>query len=346
MTNVRPTQPLARGEIDLPVIGPDPSLRYGFTPEPTPEPTKPIRFLDIPGRNQNRRASRLRRGLRRFWQSRPLVLALLSVIAVIMLTPIVFTFLYSFFPKGEISTYLGLRNRYDDTKWLDVLFAPSMVNLRQYYTILIEEPQYLKLFVNSAFYGGSILLGQTLVIPMTAYALSRFTFRGRDTLFFLVLMLMLLPFQVTMAPSVMTLRALGLLNTEWAIILPIIFSPFYIFLLRQFMVGIPNEIVEAGQMDGAGTMRTFVHVILPVCRPILGAAAALSFADCWNLVEQPLVYLTNSNLQPLSVMFNQMSEDGKAVAFAGAALYLLPMLLVYIYFQDDILLGVQLSELK
>ena len=78
----------------------------------------------------------------------------------------------------------------------------------------------------------------------------------------------------------------------------------------------------------------------------LGAAAALSFADCWNLVEQPLVYLTDTNLQPLSVMFNQMNEQSTAVAFAGAALYLLPMLLVYLYFQDDILLGVQLSELK
>ena len=108
----------------------------------------------------------------------------------------------------------------------------------------------------------------------------------------------------------------------------------------------PLEIIEAGQMDGAGTMRTFVHVVLPVCRPILGAAAALSFADCWNLVEQPLVYLTDTNLQPLSVMFNQMNEQSTAVAFAGAALYLLPMLLVYLYFQDDILLGVQLSELK
>ena len=346
MTELPIREPLARGEVIPPVYGPDPTLAYGFTPEPTPQPTKPIQFLDIPGRNSRKHSSRTRSALRALRGSRPLAVTLLLGIAVIMLLPIVFTFLYSFFPKGEISAYLGLRNRYDDAKWLDVLFSPSMVSLRQFYTILIEEPQYLKLFCNSALYGGSILLGQALVIPMTAYALSRFTFRGRDTLFFLVLMLMLLPFQVTMAPSVMTLRALGLLDTVWAIILPMIFSPFYIFLLRQFMVGIPNEIVEAGQMDGAGTMRTFVHVILPVCRPILGAAAALSFADCWNLVEQPLVYLTSANLQPLSVMFNQMNEDSTAVAFAGAALYLLPMLLVYIYFQDDILLGVQLSELK
>ena len=331
----------------MPILGPDPTLEYGFTPEPTRQPTKPIRFLQIKGRDTHKTSKgKLHRAFQEFIKSRPLVFLLLLVIAVIMLLPIVFTFLYSFFPKSEISAYLAQRNRYDDAKWLDVLYAPALFSLRQYYTILIEEPQYLKLFCNSVLYGVAILAGQALVLPLTAYALSRFQFRGRDTLFFFVLALMLLPFQVTMAPSVMTLRALGLLNTVWAIILPMIFSPFYLFLLRQFMIGIPNEIIEAGQMDGAGTFRCFVHVMVPVCRPILGAAVALSFADCWNMVEQPLVYLQNKNLQPLSVMFNQMNEESAAIAFAGAALYLLPMLLVYIYFQDDILLGVQLSELK
>lgn len=296
-----------------------------------------------------RRRGRLRHALRAFRKSRPLVFVFLLLISVIILLPIVFTFLYSFFPKSEISAYLAQRGRYDDAKWLDILYSPALVSLRQYYTILIEEPKYLRLFCNSAMYGLAILAGQALVIPLTAYALSRFTFRGRDTLFFVVLILMLLPFQVTMAPSVMTLRALGLLNTVWAVILPMLFSPFYLFLLRQFMIGIPNEIIEAGQMDGAGTFRCFVHVMVPVCKPILCAAAALSFADCWNMVEQPLIYLTDRSQQgllPLSVVFNQMSTDASSIAFAGAALYLLPMLLVYLYFQDDILLGVQLSELK
>ena len=86
-------------------------------------------------------------------------------------------------------------------------------------------------------------------------------------------------------PNVLTLRRLGLLNTVWSIILPTVFSPFYIFLLRQFMVGLPKELIEAAQIDGSGTFRSFIHVVIPVCRPILGAAAALSFADCWNPVS-------------------------------------------------------------
>ncbi|MBQ9308820.1 MAG: carbohydrate ABC transporter permease [Clostridia bacterium] len=272
---------------------------------------------------------------------------MVSILCILILIPMVFTFLYSFFPKGEIETYLKGRGNYDQTHWMEILYSPAQFSLRQYYKIFIEEPTYLKLFCNSAMYTGAILLGQALVIPLTSYCLSRFTFKGRDALFFLILILMILPFQVTMAPSVMMLRWMGIMDTVWAVILPMCFSPFYIFLLRQFMVGIPNELLEAGMVDGVGPIRGFLHVILPVCRPIIGAAAALSFADTWNMVEQPLVYLANKQaLQPLSVMFNQISTERADVAFAGSALYILPALFVYFFFQEDIVAGIQLSELK
>ena len=272
---------------------------------------------------------------------------LLTILSAVVLIPIVFTFLYSFFPASEITAYLNKRGSYDTSEWLDVLYSPALFSLRQYYKIFIEEPKYLQLFCNSMVYTAAILVGQALIVPLTAYCLSRFEFRGRDLMFFCILILMILPFQVTMAPSVMVLRWLGIMETRWAVILPMCFSPFYIFLLRQFMVSIPNELLEAGMVDGVGPVRGFVHVILPVCKPILGAAAALSFADCWNMVEQPLVYLANhTDLQPLSVMFNQISTDNADVAFAGSALYILPTLLIYLYFQEDIVAGIQLSELK
>lgn len=272
---------------------------------------------------------------------------LLFFAAVAVLLPIVLTALYSFFPVKEIEAYLKTRNNYSDKAWMDILLSPALVSIRQYYSLMIEKPVYLSLFMNSVKLTAVILLGQGLFIPMLAYALSCFKFRGRDALFFSILMLMLLPFQVTMAPSVLTMRTLGLLNTVWAVILPMIFSPFYIFLLRQYMVGIPREMLEAGMMDGAGTVRSYLYIALPVCRPILGAACALSFADCWNMVEQPLIYLGNArDLQPLSVMFNVLSTSEMSVAFAGAALYILPALLVYTCFQEDILVGIKLSDMK
>ena len=273
--------------------------------------------------------------------------ALLTLVALVILLPVFLTALYSFFSPEEIKAFMETRGNYDASAWMEIKLAPRVFSLSQYYNILIEDVSVLRLLCNSAMYTAAILLGQALVIPAMAYALSRFKFRGRDAIFFIVIMLMLLPFQVTMVPNVLTLRAMGLLNTAWAVILPTCFAPFYIFLVRQFMVGLPKEILEAAEVDGAGTFRCFIHVTLPVCRPILGAAAALSFADCWNLVEQPLTYLAGqTQLMPLSVMFNQLTENPSGVEFAGAALYILPALLIYLYFQKDILSGIQLTELK
>lgn len=272
---------------------------------------------------------------------------LLMLLAVLMLIPIVVTMLYSFFSPAEIKAYMQTRGSYDESAWMDVKLSPRMFSLSQYYEILIRDTSILRMFVNSVFYTVMILLGQAVVVPMLAYALSRFEFRGRDAIFFGILMLMLLPFQVTMVPNVLTLRQMGLLNTVWAVILPMWFSPFYVFLLRQFMVGLPNELLEAAQMDGAGTIRGYIHIVLPVCRPVIGAAVALSFADCWNLVEQPMTYLSQqTELQPLSVMFNQLVSQSTGIEFAGAAIYILPALFVYLYFLKDILTGIQLTELK
>ena len=113
------------------------------------------------------------------------------------------------------------------------------------------------------------------------------------------------------------------------------------------MAGLPDELFEAAQVDGAGALRCYFHIALPVCRPAIGAALALSFADCWNLVEQPMTYLSQRvELQPLSVMFNQLVSESSGVEFAGAVLYILPALFVYLYFLEDILSGIQLTELK
>lgn len=270
----------------------------------------------------------------------------LFVLCILILIPVVFTLLYSFFPRSEIEQYWKLRDNYDTSAFMPILFSPRMVSLRQYYTLLVEDQTYLYLFVNSALYSALILIGQALFVPPMAYALSRFQFRGRNALYFLVLVLMVLPFQVTMAPNVIALRFMGLLGTIWAVILPNWFMPFYIFLIRQFMVSVPGELYEAGMIDGAGPWRLYWSVTLPICKPVLSAAAVLSFADQWNMVEQPLAYFKDMSKMPISVMFSQPSEEMASIVFAGAALCILPMLFIYFYFQNDIISGLQLTELK
>ena len=276
-----------------------------------------------------------------------LLQAFLIAMALLLLLPMIQTFLYSFSSVAEMKAFMKTRGSYDETQWMENHLIPNMVSLGQYHQILIADNTVLRLFVNSAMYAALILLGQAAVIPAMAFALSRFRFRGQNGIFFGIILLMLLPFQVTMVPNVLTLRSLGLMNTVWAVILPMWFAPFYIFLIRQFMVGLPNELIEAAEMDGAGTLSVYLRVILPVCRPILGAAAALSFAESWNLVEQPITYLAaREDLHPMSTMFNQLANENTGFEFAGAALYILPALFVYLFFQEDILSGIQLTELK
>lgn len=270
----------------------------------------------------------------------------LSIMVILILLPIVLTFSYSFFSPGEIRNFMETRGQYGESL-MEIKISPRMFSLDQYWHVLIEDMSILRYYFNSIFYTAVILLGQVVIVPALAYALSRFEFPGRDGLSFLVIMLLLLPFQVTMVPTVLMLRKLNFMDTAWAIILPSIASPFYIFLIRQSMIGIPTELFEAVQMDGAGPIRCYFYVALPVSKAILGAAVALSFADCWNMVEQPLVFLpSKTQLYPLSVAFNQISQQSEGTEFVGAALYLLPALFIYFFFQKDIMTGIQLSEMK
>ncbi len=270
----------------------------------------------------------------------------LTLFAVIILLPMVQTFLYSFSSIPEMQGLMEQRGKRTET-WMDLHLSPHQISLGQYEQVLVKDDEILHFFTNSVIYAAAILLGQAFVIPAMAFGLSKFKFRGRETLFFMIVMLMLLPFQVTMVPNVLTLRFMGLLETVWAVILPMLFAPFFIFLLRQYMIALPDELLEASSIDGAGPFRSFLWIVLPVCRPVLGAAAALSFAESWNLVEQPLTYLSKSEmLMPLSTRFNQMMAGSQGYEFAGAALYILPALLIYLFFQEDILAGIQLTEMK
>lgn len=271
---------------------------------------------------------------------------LLTVAAVLILLPVIITFLYSFFAPDEIRSFMETRSQYGE-QMMEIKLSPHKVSLEQYWHILIEDTSVLRYYFNSIVYTLTILACQAIIVPAMAYALSRYKYPGRDLLSFLIIVLLLLPFQITMVPTVLMLRNLELMDTLWAIILPSIASPFYVFLIRQNMLGIPNELFEAAQIDGAGPIRCFFHIALPVSRAILGAALALSFADCWNMVEQPLVFLpTQTSLYPLSVAFNQLSRTSTGVEFAGASLFLIPALLIYLFFQKDIMTGIQLSELK
>ena len=272
---------------------------------------------------------------------------LLTILAVLLLLPIAATLIYSFFSPEEIQRYLATRNNFSPDVMMEIRLIPQQASLLQYYRILITDQSILHGFLNSALYAIAIIGGQVLILPLLAYGLSCFRFRGRDAIAFCIVLLMVLPFQVTMVPNVLTLRALNLLNTRWAIILPMFAAPFSAFLLRQYMLNIPGDLIEAAQIDSAGPFRCYTQIVFPLSTPVIGTMIALSFAECWNLVEQPLVYLTmRTDLLPLSVTFGQLTTQISGIEFAGAALFILPSLFVYLIFQDNIMEGIQIIGIK
>ena len=270
-----------------------------------------------------------------------------SLVALLVLLPIVITLLYSLFSPGEIVSYLDTRNDYTGRTAMEIKLIPNMVSLMQYYRVMITDQTILYYFCNSLLYAAAIAAGQLLILPALAYGLSCFRFRGRDTIAFGIVLLMVLPFQVTMVPSVLMLRAMNLLNTPWAVILPMTVVPLFAFLLRQYMLNIPKDILEAAQIDSAGPWICFTRIVLPMSKPVVGTMLALSFAESWNMVEQPLIYLSQrEDLFPLSVQFGQLTRNISGIEFAGAALFILPALFVYLIFRDDIMEGIQIADIK
>ncbi|MBQ4225895.1 MAG: carbohydrate ABC transporter permease, partial [Oscillospiraceae bacterium] len=154
---------------------------------------------------------------------------------------------------------------------------------------------------------------------------------------------MLMPYQVTMVPNYLVTDKLGLLNTRWAVILPGIFSPFAVFLLTKVMKRVPSAFYEAAMLDGANELSVFLHVYLPVCRSAIFSVMMLIFIDYWNMVEQPLILLSDSALHPLSVFLSRINSEETGIAFAVAVIYMIPALLMFLYGEDYLVEGITYS---
>ncbi|WP_282935537.1 carbohydrate ABC transporter permease [Paenibacillus sp. RC67] len=277
---------------------------------------------------------------------------IMSSIAVLLLFPIVITFTNSLMTEQEIGLNYGpIGQLYEATSgkmtpYVNLKLLPDQVTLEQYGKLLVNSPKYLMMFWNSVFMVVPIVAGQTFVASLAAYALSKLNFRGRDTLFLIYLLTMLMPFQVTLVPNYIMADKLGLLHSTQAIILPGIFAAFGVFMLRQFMLNIPYAYIEAGKMDGAGHLRIFYTIIIPMVKPGLSALIILLFVDYWNMVEQPLIFLDDPFKQPLSVYLSRVNGGELGIAFAASMLYMAPMVLLFLYAEAYFIEGIQLTGIK
>ncbi len=270
-----------------------------------------------------------------------------AAFALLFLTPILLTITNSFMSASEINANYGAVFAVGENggkafveKEVTLKFIPDMVSFTQYINVLIKSPEYLFKFWNSAIYVVPIVVFQLLVAALAAYGFARFQGKVKTIIFFSYIILMLTPYQVTLVPNFLVTKWLGLLDTRWAIWLPGFFSPFAVYLLTKYFKRIPRSVIEAAQIDGANEWQIFIKICMPLCKSGLISIGILLFIDYWNMVEQPLILLSDEQLHPLSVFLSKINSGEISLAFAVAVIYMIPPLLVFQYGEDYLVEGI------
>lgn len=264
--------------------------------------------------------------------------------ALVFIAPLFITSLNSIADPNDVSIrYKTMIEGKGDSK-IDLM--PKRYNLRQFYKVLIEKPKYLNLFWNSVFIVVPVIIGQVLIACFSAYAFAKLKFPFRDKLFYIYIVLMMMPFQVTLVPNYIIADKLGILNSLLSIICPGIFSVFGVFLMRQAIKKIPDAYIEAAKVDGAGQLRIFFKIILPLVKNYIASLCVLLMIDYWNLVEQPMVFLSDNSKHPLSLFLAKATAADMNIAFASAVIYMIPVLLIYLIAENYFVEGIKNSGLK
>ncbi len=275
------------------------------------------------------------------------VLTLLAVVfAAAFVLPTVVTITNAFMTQSEITANYGqvFNSAVDGKSYIsdtiNLKFIPDKVSFSQFITVLFRSPDYLLKFWNSVILVLPIVLGQLAVASIAAYGFTRWRGKVSDVIFFSYVILMLMPYQVTLVPNYLVSEWFHILHTRWAIILPGVFAPFSVFLLTKFMRRIPNSLIEAAKLDGSSEWQIFKNICLPQCRSALYSIAILVFIDYWNMVEQPLILLDDASKQPLSVYLSTINTGEIGIAFAIAVIYMIPGLLMFLHGEEYLVEGI------
>ncbi|WP_105616968.1 carbohydrate ABC transporter permease [Vallitalea okinawensis] len=256
----------------------------------------------------------------------------------LIIYPFIWMLVSSFKPLGEIYEF-------------PMRFISDGMSLNNYKEVLFNQsPSFLLYFKNTVITTVLSVVGTLLTSSMAGYAFAKMEFKYRDQLFLIYLITMMVPFQVLMVPQFIMFKYMGLFNTLWALILPRVFSPLSTFLMRQFFVDIPNEIIEAGRIDGAKEAGIFWRLVLPLAKPAMATIVILNFVWRWNEYEAPLIFLTDKNLFTLTVGLTKfIDEAGVAqdnLILTGAMVALIPMMVIFLIGQRYMIEGLTSGSVK
>lgn len=285
--------------------------------------------------------------MRKIWHKGTKLLQLAAVLGLGLLIclPVLLLFFGSLADSIEwterMRPLLGNTEEYISWKWI-----PDYPTLNNFKELLFLTPEFLALFWNSVKIAACILAGQLLVGVPSAWCFAVYDFKGKNLLFSVYVILMLLPFQVTMLARYLVLNGLGLLDTHASVILPAVFSTFPVFLVYRGFRGIPRELYEVARIDGAGEWMIFRRIGLPLAEGSVMAAFVLGFFEVWNLMEEPLAFLKDMSLWPLSLYLPEIGVDRAGRACAASVLTLAVSLQIFGVFRDSLEQGIVSSALK
>lgn len=271
-----------------------------------------------------------------------LIRIVLAALLIFMVMPLIMLCTNSLMGKQELMETCGAVLSDYGTKTRFSLF-PQYPTLQAYVRLLLDSPEYFKAFWNSAILSVGVLAGQLLITVPAAWAFARFEFPGKSAVRFLYILLLLLPFQVTMVSGYLVLDTLKLLDTYLAVILPGVFSALPMFILSKSFAAIPKETIEAAKIDGAGNFCIFARIGIPLGMPGIFSVLVLGFLEYWNAVEQPLTYFKTETLKPLSLYLPMMVKEEIRSAFAASIITLLPAVLLFLCGRESLEKGIAAS---
>lgn len=264
-----------------------------------------------------------------------LLIAFAILIAVVTLTPTIWMVSASLMPAGQASTY-------------PPKLFPDEITLEHFIT-LFTRLNLTRYFMNSLILSVTVTVISLFFNSMAGYAFAKYRFPGRDRLFRLLVSEMVIPAQVTTLPLFLMLNNVGLINTYFGVIVTGMASIFGIFLIRQFVVSIPDSLIEAARMDGASDFRIYWSVILPLCRPILVTLAIFTFMGTWNDFFWPLIVMTDDSMYTLPVALAILSGEhvqDTELMMAGAVITILPVLVLFVAVQRYYISGITAGAIK
>jgi multiple sugar transport system permease protein len=227
-------------------------------------------------------------------------------------------------------------------KWI-----PNPIVWKNYITIFKRIPilHYLK---NTLIVAILPVIGQVWATPMIAYSLTKIPWKGAKVIFPIILATMMIPWQVTQIPLFTTWSKLGFVNTFIPLALPAFFgAPYYIYLMRQFIKGLPNSVIEAARIDGAGELRILYRIVYPLCKPVITTIIIMVFMANWNDLNGPLLYLQDNSVYTLSIGLQSFLTNAKqewALMMAASTLFTIPLIIIYFLAQKEIINGISTTS--